>query len=368
MAEIFIFTAADDNAKGNLNKSIDNSVPAELVYGNTTLEQMPKLELVEKNIGQFFAWGATPAVPGKTGQNKQYWDRMSPGDIVLCAYNNHWRYIAKVAGKIESAELASKIWGYKTVDTHGGKPSVQQTWQYIYFLTEPVKLSPPIEYTKLSQYLPSRPQGFTRVVSTMPALKSAFGSINDFYDKIKDGKIDVEPTISPIIADLLSQEIGGVQATKIEKLDNVASELDSEGSFDASNEDDARDKVLRSIAVRQGQPKFRRSLLLAYGEKCAITGFDSESALEAAHIKPYMGEHTNHVKNGLLLRSDIHTLFDRYLISINPNTLNVEINKSLVNTRYRYLKDKSLIQPSDNRSMPDNEALGWHYQEFMAAK
>jgi len=57
----------------------------------------------------------------------------------------------------------------------------------------------------------------------------------------------------------------------------------------------------------------------AYERRCAITGCTIDHVLEAAHISPYLGEHTNHVTNGLLLRADIHTLFDRGLIKVDSD-------------------------------------------------
>ncbi len=48
----------------------------------------------------------------------------------------------------------------------------------------------------------------------------------------------------------------------------------------------------------------------AYGGRCAVTNCDIEDVLEAAHISPYNGPSTDQVYNGLLLRTDIHTLFD----------------------------------------------------------
>ena len=62
---------------------------------------------------------------------------------------------------------------------------------------------------------------------------------------------------------------------------------------------DARDRVVASVVRRRGQPEFRSALLEAYGGRCAISGCDAEAALEACHIRPYMGPHTNALSNGL---------------------------------------------------------------------
>lgn len=82
---------------------------------------------------------------------------------------------------------------------------------------------------------------------------------------------------------------------------------------------DHRTFALRSIAQRQGQPAFRNALLTAYDRRCAVTDTEVISVLEAAHIARYRGTHTNRTNNGLLLRADIHTLFDLHRLTITPD-------------------------------------------------
>jgi predicted restriction endonuclease len=78
---------------------------------------------------------------------------------------------------------------------------------------------------------------------------------------------------------------------------------------------DTRRRVLVAIVCGQWEGVFRRQLLLAYEGRCAVTGCDVEVALEAAPIEPYQGPHSNDIANGLLLRADVHPLFDLgYLI------------------------------------------------------
>src|SRR5207244_4015138 len=72
-----------------------------------------------------------------------------------------------------------------------------------------------------------------------------------------------------------------------------------------------------------GVPDFRRRLLKAYGGRCAISDCNCSEALEAAHIRGYGGEETNHVQNGLLLRSDLHSLMDLGKIGVDPHTMKV---------------------------------------------
>lgn len=87
-------------------------------------------------------------------------------------------------------------------------------------------------------------------------------------------------------------------------------------TFDPTSLEDGRQKIKQMVTLRQGQPAFRKALMMAYERRCAITGCTIEAVLEAAHISPYDGKKTNDVTNGLLLRADIHTMFDLGLIKV----------------------------------------------------
>jgi putative restriction endonuclease len=89
------------------------------------------------------------------------------------------------------------------------------------------------------------------------------------------------------------------------------------------NESDRRAWVTRDIRARRGQTAFRNGLIERYGPRCMISNCGLLGIVEAAHISPYRGEEDNHLDNGVLLRSDLHTLFDLNLLGINPDTLQV---------------------------------------------
>lgn len=144
----------------------------------------------------------------------------------------------------------------------------------------------------------------------------------------------------------------------------ASEKLVSEGYFDPTNAKDERDRKLREIVQRRGQPKFREDLIAAYGGKCAVTGCDVVQALEAAHISPYLGDQSNHVSNGLLLRADIHTLFDLGLFAIEPSTLKVKINDSLKGSSVGDLHDQELTVPNDAASHPSIAAFEFRWQQF----
>lgn len=135
-----------------------------------------------------------------------------------------------------------------------------------------------------------------------------------------------------------------------------------ERSFDPSDATDARDKRLTAISIRGGQPAFRQALLSAYQARCAVTGCDVPRVLEAAHIYPYQGEQTNHVSNGLLLRADLHLLFDFRLISIDTKTkgYRVVVKRELKGTSYGGLSGRRLRLPQDPTVRPSKKALDWH--------
>lgn len=84
-------------------------------------------------------------------------------------------------------------------------------------------------------------------------------------------------------------------------------------------DEDTRRKTLRAIHVRQGQPRFRNMLMENYEGRCAISGCTTEALLDAAHITPYRGTHANVTHNGILLRTDFHTLFDKHLLTVVPS-------------------------------------------------
>lgn len=145
----------------------------------------------------------------------------------------------------------------------------------------------------------------------------------------------------------------------------IRQQLEQEGYFEPETIEDARERVMTSIVKRQGQSNFRRQLLSAYDGKCAITDCDAKEALEAAHIVPYQGIDTNHVTNGLLLRADIHTLLDLYLISISPETYKINVSSELLKTSYEKLNGQQMNLPTEKAAYPSKSALAIHYDEFM---
>ena len=106
---------------------------------------------------------------------------------------------------------------------------------------------------------------------------------------------------------------------------------------------DRRAVVFRGIKVRRGQPAFRRMLRQRYGDFCQVSGCGLMPLIEAAHISPYRGEDDQHVENGLLLRADLHTLFDLDLMGVEPDTLAIKFHHLvLVEPEYHALAERVL--------------------------
>ncbi len=129
--------------------------------------------------------------------------------------------------------------------------------------------------------------------------------------------------------------------------------------FDAENYEDLREKTIAQIAKRRGQAAFRTGLLKAYGGKCCVTGCGLQGTLEAAHITPHRGLHSQNVQNGLLLRCDIHTLFDLGLVTITEDYC-VKLSPVAMDHEYAKLDGVRLRLPEDPSLHPNLEALKRH--------
>ena len=127
--------------------------------------------------------------------------------------------------------------------------------------------------------------------------------------------------------------------------------------FDPKGQDDARARVLREVVQRRGQQKFRKALIIAYGGRCAITGCSVVPLLEAAHITPYMGPDTNSITNGLLLRADLHTLWDLGLIAADPRARTVWVSPEISDPTYQVLSGTPLLLPLSLVQWPSIAAL-----------
>lgn len=150
----------------------------------------------------------------------------------------------------------------------------------------------------------------------------------------------------------------------VEQLDpeDAASQGAGEPEYSPSPGDE-RKKVLRQIRVRRGQREFRDALRQRYGNRCVVTGCQLLDLLEAAHIQPYRRDADNHPANGLLLRADIHTLFDLGKLAIDPETLKVHLHPSVAAAGYGELDGKRISVKANAR--PNKAALAERWALFL---
>lgn len=181
----------------------------------------------------------------------------------------------------------------------------------------------------------------------------------DVRSVLKDSQIRAQASGYPLLEgqhEALEAILGGIaQASPA-----ITAASADEDPFDPANIADARERIRRSITQRRGQRAFRNALIGAYRGKCAISGCDTLDVLEAAHIYPYRGPETNKVVNGLLLRSDLHTLFDCGLIAVDPETMRVVVAAILRAGEYGIFAGRCLRPPEHSDQHPSNDALRLH--------
>jgi putative restriction endonuclease len=118
------------------------------------------------------------------------------------------------------------------------------------------------------------------------------------------------------------------------------------------------------IRPRLGQGAFRIVVTDAYERKCAVTRERTLPALEAAHIRPYAEGGAHEPNNGLLLRRDLHALFDSGYVTVSPElkfVVSKRIKEEFENGRdYYALHGRSVTPPNSTTAQPDAMALSWH--------
>jgi ribosomal protein L37AE/L43A len=152
---------------------------------------------------------------------------------------------------------------------------------------------------------------------------------------------------------------------KLINYNNDSQYIKGDESFESEyiiSPEDRREIVFRQIKERRGQSQFRDLLRQRYGNQCMITGLKLLDVLEAAHISPYRGTDDNHPDNGLLLRADLHTLFDLNLLGINPESLEVKFHPKVLKTGYQKLEGRKLIC---SQYKPSQSALQYRWKEFL---
>lgn len=123
----------------------------------------------------------------------------------------------------------------------------------------------------------------------------------------------------------------------------------------------------RLIAPRLGQGAFRVLVTDLYDRRCAVTHEKTLPALEAVHIQPYADGGSHRATNGLLLRRDLHSLFDGGYVTVTPDyrfEVSRRIREEFSNGKHYYaLQGQAIELPRAIADRPDRDALRWHNEQ-----
>jgi len=127
----------------------------------------------------------------------------------------------------------------------------------------------------------------------------------------------------------------------------------------------------RLIRQRLGQRAFQAVVLKAYHSRCAITGTKIWPALQAAHIRPVTQGGEHRLDNGLLLRSDVHTMFDRGYLAVDVGyrlRVSPRLRDEFGNGEQFYAQAGEVIALPDRKAdRPQRDFLEWHLDEVFKA-
>lgn len=329
MARIYVAALEDAQDRADLDRSVANPVDRQLMIRSFSDATYPELIDVERRGHGFFVWGL-PADPVQIG----HWFRMQAGDWVLFGWRDCWRYAARLLARYENPRAARAIWG----EPAPGQP----LREHLFFLSEPVPLKLP--YVELADSLPETFGPFEPVDSArMVQIEATHGSLDRFVRRR-----------------VLNTSAGGPIIDMSGLIRVSEGDLARLRGTEPHNTQEARQAIIGDIINRRGQPALRQRLLEAYEGGCAITGFSAADTLEVALVTPWRGPLTHHPSNALLLRADIHTLFDLGRLAVDTRSMTVVVADELMQTSYRILSTRPLRLPDDEGLRPSAEALDMH--------
>ena len=271
MPQIFVFTAGNSEARQHLIDSIQDPIDDAKVFDSFEESRHEELRGIKDEGKGFYAWGAVPGI-----RNIPTWEQMERGDFVLCVYGGAYRYVARILALYDNPECAEAIWG----TNESG-----QTWQYMYFLTEPIEVYQPLY--EFEGYLHERYQGFTRISDArLEEIEEDFGSIEELIKEILEHAGEgLPPELEP--------QIGKSERVAEDSLyvDDV-----THGTVDEETVPDSegRRRIVQHVAYERSS-KNRRLAIQAHGTTCAACEFDfdefygreyGDGYIQIHHVKP----------------------------------------------------------------------------------
>lgn len=135
-----------------------------------------------------------------------------------------------------------------------------------------------------------------------------------------------------------------------------------DGEFDLQK---ATAYELTKRLARPGQQRFRSEALALWDHSCAVSGLSIDTALEAAHIVPHSSSGEMSARNSIILRADLHRLFDANLMAIDPDTLEVALHMK-AEEEYAKFKGEHIWLPDNGPKAKDFEERWQRFQSALA--
>jgi hypothetical protein len=310
MTGIFVANLASAAEQRAFEASAVQPINRQTVLANFKIDEQPELEAIERSAQGFFAWNAPPG-------GEANWARLSRDDLVLVNYQGVYRHFARILGRYRNRSAAAAFWNNGLGDEH------------IFFLSRPVPIELPA--SALDDYMLQPGEGLTRIGAPIcDRIETDYGSLERFT-RLR----------------LLRQtaELNNVSV----KRTTIGAEIEA-----------AQSELVAAIDQRRGRAELRDLLLEAYGGRCAITGSSAVCNLEVAYIIPERGDLTHNPCNAVLLRADIHNLFDLGKLAVDTRTLTVRISNEIAGSSYRILQGRPIRLPEQPELKPDLFALDMH--------
>jgi hypothetical protein len=208
--------------------------------------------------------------------------------------------------------------------------------------------------------------GFAMLYSGLPRTTNALGNSKNCPDLLT--RIYEQPWYkTPAPRDAFEQEIWSMRAALLDAFiyEPYYSKNATKHYSDDANQEVERKKWLGEQAARPCQKEFSRRIREIYEGKCALTECNTPCALQAAHICRLNGRDDNSPQNGLLLRSDIHALFDAFLITLSEDGMRVEVSDALTDPTYKFLKNAAVYQAKSKRERPSPANIQSHRNRLL---
>jgi ribosomal protein L37AE/L43A len=261
--------------------------------------------------------------------------QVSVGDVAVIRSNSSVIGIAEIAEIIEAQGTKERFRCPECGDTNlSHRKTLSPAWRCKsngHEFDDPVTETIPIK-TFEARYGPTFRECGPRL--TLQLLAEAVIRPSDQMSIKEIDLAVIEPSLGEGADELLERFASNLVPPDIE-------EPDEEAAIQSMIE--RREQVLRQISLRRGQRKFREKLIKRYDAVCQVSGCDILDIIEAAHIDPYSESEDNGVGNGLLLRSDIHTLFDLGYIGIEPDTLKIRLHPAIKGSEYDQIDGADLL-------------------------